>query len=164
MNTIWYNMVSYVDWFLSLWLESSAWFLLSFFWFIIILLLSIIFFKISKKQILKFKERLIYQYDNIFYIISKYDYQTSGKWSLNIMKNIFTLKKPSYLSNHKLINTTLKQLESDLWQNIISEEIWSKIKTLHKRVWFNWFVNKLFKFISIVSIISFVLVIIYFYK
>lgn len=163
MNNLWYNMVSYVDWFLSLWLEMSAWFLLSIIWFLIITILCLIFLKISKKRILKFKEKLIYQYDAIFYIMSKYDYQTSGKSSLNLMNEIFALAKPAYLQNHKLIYNAIKKIENDLWQQIISQEIWSKIKILHWRVWSNTFINRFFKFIMIITLISFVSSMVYFY-
>jgi hypothetical protein len=46
--------------------------------------------------------------------MSKYDYQTSGKSSLNLMNEIFALAKPAYLQNHKLIYNAIKKIENDL--------------------------------------------------
>lgn len=164
MANLWYNSVAYLDGFLSLWLEISAYILLFFLWFIFVFVLSIIFVRIFKKRMLKFKEKLVYGYDSIFYIISTHDYQTSWNSWLSIMNSIFDLKKPGYLKNFKLINTEVRKIEENLWQKIISEEIWSKIKTLHKRVWSNVFFYKIFKFIIIISLLLLISAIIYFYR
>jgi hypothetical protein len=67
------------------------------------------------------------------------------------------------LQNHKLIYNAIKKIENDLWQQIISQEIWSKIKILHWRVWSNTFINRFFKFIMIITLISFVSSMVYFY-
>ncbi len=161
MYEFWNNLVWYIDNIFWLWLINSQLILIMILVLVFVLIFGSIFIKLLKWKLLKNKQKLIYEYDNIFYIVSWYNYQTWTSDSLKIINKIFENKNPSYISNHKLIVNAIKEIEIDFWKKIIPSENWLKIKKFAKKIKLCSFLAKLLKVIIMLVIILFVVWIYY---
>lgn len=157
MYIVWNNIVSYVDSFFGIWFVNSELILIMLF----VLILIIIFNKLLNNSLFKNRKQIIYQYDNVFYLISWYNYQTGTDDGIDIMHNLFDIKNPSYLYSHKTIFEAVQKIENDFWKKIIPIENRSKITKLRKKIRFWWFFVKFLKFILILAVILFVASMIY---
>ncbi len=153
MIQFWYDIVLYVDSFLNFWLETSALIVLSVFVGIFLLIIFFILLRFLEKKYLKNNQKLIYQYDNIFYVLSGYSYKTWSNEILVLMDKIFKSNKLNYISNHDTIFKLIKGLESDFWNTIIWNDIWSQILLLKRKIKTNnvlkWFI-KIFSYLIII--------------
>lgn len=161
MYEFWNNVVLYFDNIFWLWLVNSQLILMMIIVLIFVLIFGAIFIKVLKWKLLRNKQKLIYEYDNIFYIISWYNYQTWTSDSLEIIHKILENKNPSYMSNHKLIFDSIQKIETEFWKKIIPIENWLRIKKFAKKIKFCSFLAKLLKVIIILVIILFVVWIYY---
>ncbi len=155
MYEFWNSLVLYVDSVLWFGLIKSELILIMILVLVFVLIFGAIFIKLLKSKLLKNKQKLIYEYDNIFYIISWYNYQTWTADSLEIINKIFDNKNPSYISNHRLIVNDIQKIETDFWKKIIPSENWLKIKKFEKKIKLCSFWAKLLKFIILLVIVLF---------
>lgn len=147
-----YNLVNFVNTIFWLWLEMSVWFILSIMVLVVILLLFKLILKKINKRLSIIKQKLIYEYDNIFYLLSLSQYQQElDKKSLGwdpciaAITPILNMKNPDYISNHSMINSNIKKVEVLLWKQVISDNIWNKINKFHKKLKSIILVYKIFK-------------------
>lgn len=156
MNEFWKSLVLYIDNIFWFGISNSKLFLIMIIVLFFILFFGVIFLKLLKLKLLKNRQKLIYEYDNIFYIISWYNYQTWTNDSLEIFNKIIESKNLSYISNQKLIFASIQKIEAEFWKKIISIEDWFKIKKFTKKIRFFSLLAKLLKFIIMLFIILFV--------
>ncbi len=161
MIQFWYDIVLYVDSFLKVWLETSALLVLSVFIGIILIIIFLILLRFLEKKYLKNKQKLIYQYDNIFYVLSGYSYKTWSDYVLVLMDTIFKSNKLNYISNHDTILKSIKELESDFWNTIIWNDIWSQIFLLKRKIKTNNVLRWIIKIFSYFIIIIFFVLFLY---
>ncbi len=136
-----YSLVNFVDSVLWLWLEMSVWILIILFFAVILMFILFFLFKSFSKKVLSTKQKLIYDYDNIFYLLARSQYdkeidKDSVGWDpcIAAIKPILNLKKPSYIDNRELIKWNVKKVELLLWEQIIGDDIWKKINIFHKKI------------------------------
>jgi hypothetical protein len=155
MYEFWSSLILYVDnvfWFC---LVDSKIFLIIMIVLVFVLVFWVIFVKLLSWKLFKNKQKLIYEYDNIFYIISSYNYQTSTSDGIEIFNKLLKKDNLSYISNHKLIFDSVQKIEMEFWKKIITSENWWKIKKFTKKIKFYSLLAKILKFIIILSIILF---------
>lgn len=160
---IWYVMVDFVSFLFGVWLETASWILISFFLLIIILLILVFLFKKFNKKILSFKKKLIFEYDNIFYLLASAQYKkeidkTSMWWDpcIAAIKPIISMENPSYLANRRLIKENVGKVEKLLWYQIIEDWIWKKINIFYTKLKT---ISLLYKILKILFVIIILLVI-----
>jgi len=161
MEALLNDIIIYFDGFFWFWLFNTRLLLVAIL--IIILIIFLVLIKLLKTKKLKNQENLIYQYDNIVYLVSWYNYQTWTNDASLMFKEIFSNKQPSYMANHKLIFNSIQKLEKEFWKKIIPEEHWNTINKLTKKVKFFLFLFKLLKIIAIIILLLLVLWILYFF-
>lgn len=104
------------------------------------------------------EKKIVYQYDNIFYLWSKYYYGHThivgyNPW-LIVLKKIVDTWDVSYISNEDLIKETVQNIEKKIWFVAIADSERSTISSLFWR----W---KFRKFLLFLLEVAFVLVIIF---
>jgi hypothetical protein len=164
-----YSLVNFVDNIFWLWLEMSVWFILIFIVSIVILYVLKLILNRFTKNSLWIKQKLIYEYDNIFYLLSLSQYQQeldkkSLGWDpcISAIKPIVNMENPDYVSHKIMIKTNIKQVESLLWVEVISNDIWDKISNFHKKLklanlYYNIFkILLIFIFIFVISIFVYI--------
>ena len=161
MYEFWNSLVLYVDNIFWFGLINSELILIIIIILFFVLIFGTIFVKLLKLKLLKHKQKLVYEYDNILYIVSSYNYQTWTYDSLEIIHKILESKNPAYMPNNNFIFDSIQKIETEFWKKIIPNENFLKIKKLIKKIKFCFFLAKLLKFIIILSIILFVAWIIY---
>lgn len=130
---------------------------------IIILLVLVFLFKRFKKRILVLKEKLIFEYDNVFYLLASAQYKkeldkASMGWDpcIAAIKPIINMDKPSYLANRSLIKENIKKVETLLWEQIIDKSIWRKISIFYAKLKS---ISLLYKILKILFVLIILLVI-----
>ena len=163
-----YGLVNFVDNIFGLWLEMSV-------WFILILLVSIVSWLVLKLILNHFstkvswvKQKLIYEYDNIFYLLSLSQYQQEldkkslgGDPCIAAIKPILNMKTPTYISNRILIKSNIKKVEVLLWKQVISDDIWNKINKFHKKIKSISLINKIVKILLMLIFVAIIAVFVY---
>ncbi len=140
-----YNIINFIN--IMFWIEIVSWMLIVFI--VVVFLLILLWFVVSRlwKKKINITQKLVYQYDNIFYLLSLSQYKndlnnlnnveiynnTWDKW-LSLIKSIFNLKNPNYIQNWDLILSGVKKIETLLWEKILGDEINSIINNLNKKL------------------------------
>ncbi len=166
-----YNLVNFVDSIFWLWLEMSVWLIL----FLVIIVITLFVLKIVLKRISAkisdIKQKLIYQYDNIFYLLSLSQYKEEldkkslgGDPCIAAIKPIINMKKPTYISSSVIIKSNIKKVEVLLWKQVISDELWSKINKFHKKLKSISLIYKIFKILLILILLLTVVAFVYMFS
>lgn len=163
-----YSLVNFVDSVFGLWLEMAVWIIILSFVVIVVLIILIFISKKISKIILRKKQKLIYEYDNIFYLLAKSQYQKEidkksigGDPCIAAIKSILTLKNPSYIANKILIKENIKKVELLLWEQIIGDDVWKKINLFHKKIKSISLWSKIVKTFVILIVISLLFIFVY---
>lgn len=103
------------------------------------------------------EKKIVYQYDNIFYLLSLYynDHFETLKacpW-LIVFKGIIRSGKSKYIPNKIMIKDTVSKIEDKLWTKIVPDEERNKLSKLFKKYKIRNLISKLLKFIIILIII-----------
>ncbi len=165
---MWTIMVDFVSFLFGVWLETASWVLISFFLLIIILLILVFLFKKFNKKILSFKKKLIFEYDNIFYLLASAQYKkeldkASIWWDpcIAAIKPIINMENPSYLVNRYLIKENVRKVETLLWQQVIDQAIWKKINNFYSKLKSISLLYKILKFLFVLIVLLVVGALIY---
>ncbi len=153
------EIVLYCSEFFWFWLFNTR--LLILFVLLIILAVVLTLVKLFETRKQKNTEKLIYEYDNIVYLVSWYNYQTWTNDAMVMFEKIFSKKKPSYMAKRKLIFSSVEKLEKDFWKKIVPEWNWKTIKQLTKKIGLQSFLSKLLKLMAIIVLLAFVLWVVY---
>lgn len=163
-----YNLVNSVDSIFGLWLEISVWILIILFFAVILLIILWFVSKKLSKIILSKKQKLIYEYDNIFYLLARVQYQKeidkkSIGWDpcIAAIKPILNLKEPTYIANKILIKENIKKVEVLLWEQVISDGVWKKISIFDRKIRSLSLWAKIVKIFLILIVLSLLAVFIY---
>ena len=163
-----YSLVNFVDNIFWLWLEMSVWFILSLVIFVIILFILKLVLSSFAKKVLWIKQKLIYEYDNIFYLLSLSQYEQEldkkslgGDPCIAAIKPILNMKNPTYISNRIIIKSNIKKVEILLWKQVISDDIWNQINKFHKKLKSTSLIHKIVKIL--LMLILFVMVVVFVY-
>jgi len=163
-----YGLVHFVNDIFWIWLEYSVLFILSVAIFVILLILFVIYLKYLKRKVVALRESLIYKYDDIFYLLALADYEemlsNNTLWdssSFSVMKTIINTGKYTYISNYSLIKKSVKEFEVFLWKEVISENLWSYIDIMYKKMKSKILISKLFKILLALLILWFVAIFVY---
>ncbi len=127
-------------------------------WFLFICVLLVVLLLIRKhknKKIVANQKELIYNYDNIFYLLAKSQYEKEldkesigGDPCIAAIKPILNCENPDYLSNRKVIKENIKKVEILLWDQIIGDDTWDREKVLYKQYQKNLLWKKIFNIFS----------------
>lgn len=132
--------------------------------FAVLLAITIIFSlltKFFKNRKIKNEKKLIYEYDNVIYLLSWYNYATSSNDVSTMFSKIFEKKNLSYITNHKQIFSFINNLEKNSWKTVVSEKRWNDIKKLTRKLKTANFFLKISKLITIIFLLFLVLGITY---
>ncbi len=107
------------------------------------------------------EKKITYQYDNIFYLWSKFYHKHQDKLNSNpwliVLKSIRWSKKHKYIPNRKTIKETINKIESKLWLQVIPNSEWKTLSKLFRQYKIKRFFSTLLK--SIIALIILFLVI-----
>lgn len=156
----WHRLIVQIDWFVALWAQKTEILLFVIFIFLLIIVFAF-FIYLFKKQSNKIRQKLIYQYDNIFYLISWYNYQTNTSDWLEMMMQVLDSKNPSYEDSHSKIFKSVQEIESSFGKKIIPQNDWKIIKRLRSQLGILLFCNKVLKILLFLFVIWAIVLFVY---
>ena len=153
------SLVLHFDSIFGFWLFNTK--LLLFAVLLAIIIVFSLLTKFFKNRKIKNEKKLIYEYDNVIYLLSWYNYATSSNDVSTMFSKIFEKKNPSYITNHKQIFSFINNLEKNSWKTVVSEKRWDDIKKLTRKLKTANFFLKTSKLITIIFLLFLVLGITY---
>lgn len=102
--------------------------------YIVALFLFVAINKKTKKALVVLEKKLQAEYDNIWYLLSKFQYSNNQENKPNYgLRDLFKLQKMTYLPNHNDIKAGVKWFEGYVNQIVIADQIWDSLeKTIKK--------------------------------
>ena len=153
-----------MDWLVNTWSTYSDW--IEFFfkssgiwttiWSILVLIWAISFLiflplhRLSLKNVLNAKKKLVDSVDKVIYLLAKAQYSLSEQEALKydpcfaLMKTMFGSGNFEYVDNIDTIKENVKKVEALLKKRVISDEEWSKIDGQRSSLKFHLFWRKFF--------------------
>lgn len=150
INQIWTVYSQWIEFFFH---SSGTWTTI---WSIIVFvrIISFLIFlplhRLSLKNVLNAKKKLVDSVDKVIYLLSKAQYSLSEEQALKydpcfaLMKTMFGSGNFEYVDNIDTIKENVKKVEALLKKRVISDEEWDKIDGQRSRLKFHLFWRKFF--------------------
>lgn len=150
INQIWTVYSEWIEFFFH---SSDTWTTI---WSIIVFvrIISFLIFlplhRLSLKNVLNAKKKLVDSVDKVIYLLSKAQYSLSEEQALKydpcfaLMKTMFGSGNFEYVDNIDTIKENVKKVETLLKKRVISDEEWEKIDSQRTSLKFHLFWRKLF--------------------
>ena len=140
-------------------------------WLMVLLLIVFVlclYFFVSFKawnNLQKVEKDIVYQYDNVFYLLSMFYYKhmdslNSNPW-LIVLKGIWWSWKSKYIPNKKIIEDTILKIENKLWVKIVSEDEWNNLSKLFKKYKFRTMLFLIIKVLIVLLLIFLIVLLIF---
>ena len=150
INQIWTVYSEWIEFFFhSSGTWTTIWSIIVFVW-IISFLIFLPLHRLSLKNVLNAKKKLVDSVDKVIYLLSKAQYSLSEEQALKydpcfaLMKTMFGSGNFEYVDNIDTIKENVKKVETLLKKRVISDEEWSKVDSQRSSLKFHLFWRKLF--------------------